>query len=543
MKKTVFGLLVVIIICCAVYAIIPVGESSYATSGALAHKINSFTVEEGIKNAKDGCKIKGYFTNLATDIIKVTYAQVKVDNEGEGDLVTVNEETGEIFINGKAVTNDKMVTEGYVETIVIPNPNPTSQKAKYVEVVAKEWSAFVFAVYYEGEEGEEVTYDSEIVCCTSIDTGYPEVYRTGNWIVTADAVLYEVMIRSDRRNQTRSYDSGLNFFVVYKGNQEIDRVENIGNTFYTYTLSVSLNEVAYYEIYAADNAGNQLMRLRVAENNNTSYDAGFESAVKNALNYLKDNDKYNPKIRADLEKYYYDYYMVIQSSSATVSNKESAKAATLVYLTEYARLKQLETDGKKEWTLNVINKEYLTEEISVKNANVALGDLKYGEKAKINLSLAIFDPKKVSKTKEMALLGIEKCREIISINISTEADSVEYSSDFTFPLQIVVPIYEYGTNIKASVTFFDDKGNEVIEEVDIINYKDYIVLNLKQSMGTINLFVIKNDNNNLLWLLTLLIIPIGGGVAAIIIYIKKQKKSKLEENNDRYPRKKRRKRD
>lgn len=535
MKKTVFGLLFIAIIFCAAMAINSSFVPAFSAGDEISHKINSFTIEEGIKNAKDGCKITGYFTSAATEITKVTYTQVKIDNQGQGELITVDNESGEIFINGEAVADDRLIKESE-EVSVNDCVNPTAQKNKYIEVTAKEWSAFIFAVYYQGLDGEEVTYDSEIVCCTSIDSGIPEVYRTGNWIVSGDSILYEVMIRSDPRNQMRSYDSGLDFFVVYKGNQEIDRVNNIGNTFYTYTLSVSLKEVAYYEIHAADNAGNSVMKLRLAENNNTSYDLGFESAVKNALSYLKDNVNYNEKVRADLEKSYYDYYMVIQKADSTTKQKEDAKEVALYYLTEYARLKKLESAGEKEWSLYVVNTEYLSGEISLKNVNTAFADLKYGEKAKISITLATFDPKKVDKSSEMAIIGVEKCREIVSFTLSTEVNSELYLSKLTSPLQIAVPYGDY-KNLKATITFLDENGNEVIEEVDITEYKDYIVLNSDYSYGTINLFVDNNLNNPLLWLLTLLILPLGGGVTVVIINIKK-KKSKLEDKNDRHPRKK-----
>ncbi len=526
MKKTVFGLLVIAVIFCALAAIEITSVPALSAGGAISHKINSYEIEEGIKNAVEGCNITGYFTDAATDINKVTFTQVMVDNQGQGELVTVDTESGEIFINGEAVTSDRLIKTDE-EVDVNDCVNPTSQKNKYIKVTANEWSAFVFAVYYQGNDGEAITYDSEVICCTSIDSGSPEVYRTGNWTVADDTIQYEVMIRSDKRNQTRSFDTGLDFFVVYKGNQEIDRVISIGNTFYTYTLAVSLKEVAYYEIHAVDNAGNSLMKTRIAENNNTSYDLGFESAVKNALNYLEDNDLYNAKVRADLEKYYYEYYMTIQKEDSTTKQKEDAKAVALAYLTEYARLKKLENSGDKEWSLSVINKEYLTGEITLKNASTAFGELKYGEQAKITMTLALFDPEKVDKSLEMAVVGVGKSREILSFTLNTQINNEDYQAKLTSPLIIAVPYSDY-KNLKATITYLDDNNNETIKEVDITRYKDYIILNSEYSYGTINLFVDNDLSNSLLWLLTLLIIPLGGAVAAIIIY-KKKKKSKLEE--------------
>lgn len=535
MKKTVKRLFYIIAFVVGITAISISSVASYATGAEISHKIESYQADSGYNNPIDGCKIKGYFSEDATSLQLVTYTAVKINFEN--DVVTVDSESGVISLNGKEITDDDIVEKDGVKeknivSLVQNVVNPSPKKSKYVEVVAHEWCAFVFAVHYKGINNEDlVTYASSVVTCTSLDTGTPEVYRTGTWIKYADYIEYDIMIRSDARKKTRSHDSGLSYFVVYKGTKEIDRITNIGKTFYQYKLNISLIDIAYYEIYAVDMAGNKILQ-RVAENNNIKYDEGFESAVINALTYLEGNELYATSVKANLEKAYYDYYMAIQVANAKEEDIIAEKNKTLPFLTEYARLKTLEQAKTKEYTLKISNGEYVAGEITLSNANTALASLLYGEKAIININVASFDPNKIDKYVEMQAAGIKRCKEILSFTITYSKNNIEFKEAFTNPLQIAVPLSNY-KNIKAIINIPNDDNSYTIKTIDITRYNDYIVLNTPYSYGTISLFIDENTNNPLLWLLTLLVIPVGLFIFAVIKVINKNKKKNLEGKNDK----------
>lgn len=506
----------------------------YAAGAELSHKIASYESDSGYKNATDGVSVRGYFTKDATSLIKVTYTAVVVSFNS--DIVEVDSDSGEITLNGTAVTDDYIVGKESklkdVEVEIKNVANPTDGKTKYVQVVANEWCAIVFAVHYLGTNNEEaVTYNSDVFMCTNIDAGVPDAYRTGVWVKQANAVELEIMIRSDRVGQTRSYDSGINYFVVYKGvsraseKVEIYRKSGVGSTFYIYKLTMNLQEKAFYQINVVDNAGNNAL-FDVAENNNIKYDEGFESALKNALTYLESSELYLPSVYENLKNAYYEYYMAIQQEGATEGQKEQAKNKALPYLTEFSRLKQLEQSHQKEYTLKITNSEYVKGEITLANVDIALSNVLYGEKVAIGIALAVFDPHTVERGAEMQVAGIANCEEILSLSLSASKDGIDYKEDFFKPLQISVPLNNY-KNIKATMSIPLADGSFDIKVVDIIYYKDYIILNAPHSYGTINLFVNEVIDNSLLWLLTLLIIPLGLAVFATIKIIKNKKK-KLE---------------
>lgn len=537
--KTVLRLLCIVLVFLGITAIGISSQVASAAGAELSHKIASFETDNGYKSPVDGVKIRGYFTKDATSIIKVTYTAVVISFIS--DEVKVDSDSGEITLNGEIVTDEYIVgsktKQKNIEVAIQNVANPTPNKTKFVEVRATEWCAFVFAVHYKGTNDEDlVTYGSDVVTCTTIDSGIPDAYRTGVWVKQADAIEYEIMIRSDRLGQARSHDTGINYFVVYKGASktadavEIDRKNNVGSTFFRYKLTISLKEKAFYRINVVDNVGNNAI-FDVGENNNIKYDEGFESAFTNALIYLEDNKLYAPSVHSNLEKAYYGYYMIVQDSKASETDKYEAKNIALPYLTEFARLKKLEEASKKEYTLSVTNSEYVDGEISLINADIALDAILYGEKATININLALFDALKVDRTKEMQVAGVANCRQILSLNLSSSKNGAEYNAEFFKPLQISVPLTNY-QNVKATISIPLGDGSFDIKVVDIIYYKDYIVLNASHSYSTINVFIDEESNKSLLWLLTLLVIPVTVGVFAII-KITKNKKKNLEGDNDK----------
>lgn len=542
MKKTVIRLCYIIMFIVGITAISVSSVATHAASAELSHKIVSYEAASLYGNANTGIQIKGYFSNEATSLIEVTYTAVKIFMKD--DLVSVDSDTGVISLNGKVITNDEIVVKNSIkeENKVVQVKdvgNPTAQRSKYVEVVAYEWCAFVFGVRFMNDDNQEaVTYASSIYTCTSIDSGTPEVYNNRPWIKFAEYIEYEFLIKSNKQNLLRSEESNLSRVVIYKGTSKTDtdkveifRETDIGNRTYIYKLKVYLNEKAYYEINVVDEAGNNLVKS-LAENNNRKFDEGFESAFKNALNYLDDNAVlYSPSVKANLENAYYDYYMQVQKSDQTSDDAIIVEMnKTLPYLTEFARLKTLQQSGKREWLIKVTNKEYVNGEITLANADTALSTLLYGEKATVNVTLALFNPSRVNKRVEMQAAGVKNCKEILSFTINYTKNSIEFNEQFNVPLQISVPLTGY-KNIKAVINIPSEDGSYAIKTIDINEYNDYIVLNTTYSYGTISLFIDEKTNSPLLWLLTLLIIPVGLFIFAMIKIISKNKNKKVEKND------------
>ena len=441
-------------------------------------------------------------------IIKVRYDVIKMTSLV--DTVTVDDENNVTLSSGQVKISENNVIEKS-EITKLPN---TSKYAFTVK--AKQNCAFVFSVYYYDSEGKEgVCYGSRygengagrnnILYCFKIDDSNPSAYYddvtfdSGYWV-------FDVLVKGNLNSDTASADSGIKSFAVVKrtsaGEKIIDRVEK-----------------ASYYLDIVDYAGNGTTS-KIVEFNDSSYDAGFETAVSNKLTKLKSDEKYSAAFVEKFQKSYDEYYFCIQSSDATEAEIKAKMAVCYDYMAKAADYDKMRENGLSDVTVKNYNTEYFGGDIELINSSSF--PVKYGDNAVMTISVAMFDAKAIDKTAEKNALGIKNAKTVYATAINTEIDGKTVVSKCETAAEIKIP-----TELKkgdAYIVMTVDGDTKEYLVCDYVVGNGYTVVYLPYSSGVLNIFTgVKSD---LLWLWSLTAIPVIAAAAVIPIIIKKKKKDK-----------------
>lgn len=457
-------------------------------------------------------------------IIKVRYDVIKMTSLV--DKVTVDDENNVTLSSGQVKISENNVIEKS-EITKLPN----SSKFAFT-VKAKQNCAFVFSVYYYDSEGKEsVCYGSRygengagrnnILYCFKIDDSNPSAYYddvtfdSGYWV-------FDVLVKGNLNSDTASADSGIKSFAVVKrtstGEKVIDRVENIGSTQYRYKLKITKEKARYY-LDIVDYAGNGTTS-KIVEFNDTSYDAGFETAVNNKLTKLKSDEKYSAAFVEKFSKSYDEYYFCIQSSDATEAEIKAKMAVCYDYMAKIANYDKMRENGLSDVTVKNYNTEYFGGDIELINSSSF--PVKYGDNAVTTISVAMFDAKAIDKTAEKNALGIKNAKTVYATAINTEIDGKTVVNRCETAAEIKIP-----TELKKGDAYIvmtvEGETKEYIV-CDFVAGNGYTVVYLPYSSGVLNIFTgVKSD---LLWLWSLTAIPVIAAAAVIPIIIKKRKNVK-----------------
>lgn len=486
-------------------------------------------------NATIGSTIRIKMTQTQYQCISdVKYTLVKIT--AVDDVVTYDE--SDIYVNSKAIDATSVVSSGNITAFTL-YATPSQASYAYFEIVAKEWCAIILDVTYDLGGGEDISYSSAVYSVTNIDNSLPSAYYK-SWSYESGSYTFLVTVSGNQTKYTRSANSGIKKIVFTKivSGEEIilETIENLTEIRYSYELVADTNLKAYYYAKVTDYVGNTNVCLIVTLG---SYNKDFESAVNNTIEEIeRASELFSPYILSDLTDAFATYYLYVQafyeagSDTTAQANAEAKIDAQRIVITDliydYTQIRTLAENGQKDYSLTIINEEYLSgiELVEVENSYEAL---LYGETATFTIALAEYDTSKVDKTAEMLASGINNISKVLGLTLAT-SNSIkgEVNITFTSPLQIKVPVSDYGA-VSCVVKITDSEGNVTYENLEITEYTTYILINMPYSQGVITLMTSENNGNRLLWLLLLLIVPVGAGVFLVVIKIKKDKQKKLQQ--------------
>jgi hypothetical protein len=485
-------------------------------------------------NGIDGATIRVNVTSEQDALItSVKYTLVKIDTTS--DSIT-SYDGDNIFLNSKAIDSDDVLDSGTIlNENFIMYTSYSDSKYKYFDIVAKEWCIIVLDITYDddSDEGTGLSYDSDTYSVINIDNSLPSAYYS---TYTFDSGYYNftVKISGNETLYSRSANSGIDSIRITKlvngVSSTITTIESVNSYPYIYTLTVDNQRASYYATIL-DNVGNYNTCLIVSFNS-SSYNVDFESAVNNAIDELSATDVYSSYLLSSLEEAYAQYYLLVQewdetTDEDTLEELEADIEEQILVCTDiesdiaYART--LYNIGVKDYELNIINEEYL-EGIELINVESAYGMLLYGETATFTIVLADYDINKVDKSAEIEVSELKNVTDVLDLTFSTVNNINEDEIIFDTPLQIKVPITDYGS-VSCVVKIIDENGNEVIEKLDYTEYSGYITIDMPYADGVISIIIGDSTFNKLWYLLFLLVIPIG-----ICIFFVVRNKKKKDEN-------------
>ena len=471
-------------------------------------------------NGVDGCvyvvpiKEEAYENILSVTVTVVKLKEVDttestVQTDGENNVTSGHEIV-------KTFTVDKAEMSVYAQ----PNPN----KYAYFEITATQWCAFVFTVKYMSGTEKKTAYDSEILYCRAIDNSVPEAYYL-SWSYESGQYVFDVTVRGNKREYTLSADSGLKAFTVlkYSGGAwtKIEEITVSGGSTYNYRLKTTAGNAVYY-VDIIDNVGNGA-RCKIVELKETTYDKGFESAVENQITELQSYDDFSEELKAELEKEYYTYFLLIQNSEASETEIKEAQNVVYETMAYIAELKKMKAEGVKEYTVLNPYVEYFGGNIEIRNSAV-LASQKYGEKAEYIFQTSYYNPDGVDRTEEKKVLGISSAKELYTVNFTLRKDGTEVREEFSEPLLVKMPFYK--GEVSVSVTYFDENGQKTVEKCKVGYGTDYTTIYLDKSFGQINIFIGSKADLRWLWFLT--VIPVAAVIAVTVILIRRKKRQKID---------------
>lgn len=471
-------------------------------------------------NGVDGCVyVVPIKEEVYKNILSVTVTVVKL-KEADTTESTVQTDGENNVTSGHALIETFTVEKTGMTVYEKPTPN----KHAYFEITAKQWCAFVFTVKYMSGTEEKTAYDPEILYCRAIDNSVPEAYYL-SWSYESGQYVFDVTVRGNKRGYTLSSDSGLKAFTVlkYSGGAwtKIEEITVSGGSTYNYRLKTTPGNAVYY-MDIIDNVGNGA-RCRIVELKQTTYDKGFESAVENQISDLASYDDFSEELKAELEKEYYTYYLLIQDSTATETEIKEAQNVVYETMAYIAKLQEMKAEGVKEYTVLNPYVEYFGGEIAVLNPAV-FASQKYGEKAEYIFQTAYYDPDSVDRAAEKKLLGIRNPKELYTVTFTLRKDGEEVKEDFSEPLAVKLP-FDKG-EVSVSLTYTDAEGNKTVKECKVGYGTDYTVIYLDKSYGQINIFVGSEADLRWLWFLT--VIPVAAVIAVTVILIRRKKRQKID---------------
>lgn len=489
---------------------------------------SSFPSISGYSNAQDGTKIK----------ISMSEEQYNRTNSVKYHLVKINDsadevtyDADEIYINSKTVGENDIISNGEIVNFTVYE-NANSYRYAYFEITAYEWCAIVLDVVFDSTKH---SYSSFVYKIINIDNSKPYAYYK-NWTFESGYYIFNVIVNDNQPKAVRTASSGLKKVEILKetnGAAQVIYSEDVTiQGIYSYKLKTDSNKAKYF-VRATDYAGNQGSTL-ILEFLSASYNADFESAAKNSIDELKlYKDYYTPSLLDRLEDGFAAYYLYVQQydsadESAKVTTKtrvESQISTVTSIMGEYAKAKEFFGKGVKDFSLEIINPEYI-EGVKISNAEKAYASLLYGEKALFTLILAEFDLSKVDKSEEISFSKIRNADRVINITLNTK-NSVEgeINKNFEEPLFIKAPIKNYG-KAECILKIDNGDGSYSFKKLEFDEYNNYILIKMPQSYGVITIITGKN-RNAYLWFFTLLLIPIGVAVFFTVKNIKVKKSEKI----------------
>lgn len=521
-------------------------DTAYATEldYAFFKEDFSFEPDENIPsphyaNGESGAKIRLTLSETqANGIISIRYTLVRIKTEG--DVVTFDEY--DIFINNRAITSEQLIeTKTAVSSEFHYYQNATWAKFAYIDITVKEWCAIVLDVTYDDGGGEKKTYESYVKKVTEIDNSPPTAYyRT--WSYDEGAYTFSVVVNGNETKATRTANSGIQKIVIKKvtglsPNETvtvIDTIENITSYPYYYTLRTDTGVQAFYYAEVTDWVNNKSEKLIVAIG---SYDEGFESAVINKLNELeRAGELFSPYLIKNMSDEFAKYCQRVQEFyEATeaqrveiVAEINKQKNAIYTLLGDYARIRTLAENGVRDYEVKLINTEYMPG-VTVGNVNTGYTALLWGEKATFTIALADFDLKKTDKSAEIAASGLIDVKRVMNLTLSTRNSVTgDVKTTFTSPIEIQLPAKDYKA-VSAMVVNIDENGAKTFETLEVIEYKNYVGIQMPYSDGVITVVFGKKKISPFYWFFTLLVIPAGAGAYFVIKKLKKKKAEKLAE--------------